>query len=398
MAGPLSQVKVLELRGRGPGPFGAMVLADLGAQVIALDRPEVADTRHAADRPAAPGETGTERMINGRRQIDPVQRGRRTLAIDLKTPQGLAAALRLADHADVLVEGNRPGVAERLGIGPQVCLARNPRLVYARITGWGQDGPLARTPGHDLNYVALSGTLDLLRHNDGRPVPPLNLLGDYGGGGMLLVIGILAALQERTHSGRGQVVDAAMSDGIALLTTVVHGMRAEGLWSDTPGGNVLDLAAPFYNVYRTADDRWVSVGCGEPRFYAQLLDRLGLTDELLPHQSDPATWPAATARIAEAFATGTFDHWCALLEGTDTCFAPVLTLDEAAAHPHHRARGTFTTVDGVVQPAPAPRFDRTPAAPPRPPTAQDPAAVLRDWGIATTDIDELLRGGAVTEG
>ncbi|MCX4092906.1 CaiB/BaiF CoA transferase family protein [Nocardia sp. alder85J] len=388
MGGPLSQVKVLELRGRGPGPFGAMVLADLGADVVSLIRP--AETT-AAD-------SGAERMINGSRRIDPVLRGRRTLAVDLKHPEGRATALRLADHADVLVEGNRPGVAERLGLGPQVCLDRNPRLVYARITGWGQDGPLAHTPGHDINYVALSGTLDLLRDRDGRPTPPLNLLGDYGGGGMLLVIGILAALAERTHSGRGQVVDAAMLDGIALLTTVVHGMRAEGLWSQTPGGNILDLAAPFYNVYRTADDRWVSIGCGEPRFYARLLDHLGLTAELLPHQGDPATWPAATARIAEVFATGTFEHWRTLLEDTDTCFAPVLTLDEAAAHPHHRARGTFTSVDGVVQPAPAPRFGRTPATTPPPPAAEDPAAVLRDWGVAPADIGTVLDSGAVTRG
>src|SRR5215469_9855921 len=259
MTGPLAGIRVVELQGRGPGPFGAMVLSDLGADVLRVVRPE--------DVQGGP-ESGIERMIRGRRQIDLVTRGRRSVAADLKHPGGLAAVLRLIEQADVLVEGFRPGVAERLGLGPDACLARNPRLVYARMTGWGQGGPYAQVPGHDINYVALSGALDALRRDGQPPAPPLNLLGDYGGGGMLLVVGILSALVERSVSGRGQVVDAAMADGIALLTTLVHGMRAEGLWGE-PGTNVLDLGAPFYNVYETADGRYLTVGCGEPQFYAR---------------------------------------------------------------------------------------------------------------------------------
>ena len=259
MGGPLAGVRAVELAGRGPGPFGAMMLADLGAEVIRVCRVEdVASGDGGADEAG-----GIERMIAGRRRIDLVTRGRRSIAVDLKHPDGLAAVHRLIERADVLVEGFRPGVAERLGIGPSVCLELNPRLVYARITGWGQDGPYASTPGHDINYVALAGALDPLRSGPGAaPMPPLNMLGDYGGGGMLLAVGILSALVERSRSGRGQVVDAAMIDGVALLTTLFHGMRAEGLWSDTPGTNVLDLGAPFYNVYETGDGRHVTIGCG----------------------------------------------------------------------------------------------------------------------------------------
>lgn len=391
MTGPLSRVKVVELRGRGPGPFGAMMLADLGAEVVSVARP--GEVEAGAD------DSGTERMIAGRRRIDPVMRGRRSIALDLKHPDGLATALRLIDRADVLIEGNRPGVAERLGVGPEVCLGRNPGLVYARITGWGQTGPYAHTPGHDVNYVALSGTLDLLRGPGGTPTPPLNLLGDYGGGGMLLVVGILGALVERSVSGRGQVVDAAMLDGVALLSTVVHGMRAEGLWSDARGGNVLDMGAPFYNVYETADGRFVSVGAGEPQFYAQLLDHLGLKDELLHQQSDPTSWAASRARLAEVFRTRTFDQWCALLEGTDTCFAPVLTPDEATRHPHNVARGVFTEVDGVVQPSAAPRFGRTPTAPATPPgpPGHDTRDTLLDWGFDPAEVESLLRAGAARQ-
>jgi alpha-methylacyl-CoA racemase len=391
MSGPLAGLKVVELQGRGPGPFGAMVLADLGAEVVRIAR--VQDVTPPSD------DDGMTRMLEGRRQLDLVARGRRSVAIDLKHPDGLAAALRLIDQADVLVEGNRPGVAERLGVGPDVCLDRNPGLIYARITGWGQDGPWAKTPGHDINYVALSGALHPLRRPGQAPMPPLNMLGDYGGGGMLLVVGILGALFERSRSGRGQVIDAAMVDGVSLLTTVIHGMRAEGLWSDEPGSNVLDLGAPFYNVYETADGRHVTVGAGEAPFYAELLERLGLDRELARLQGDPETWTDVRERLAEVFRTKTFAEWNELLEGTDTCFAPVLTMDEATRHPHNVSRQTFVDVDGVVQPAPAPRFSRTPADPPGPVTAAgtDTVDVLLDAGFDRADVDALLASGSVAQ-
>jgi alpha-methylacyl-CoA racemase len=371
-----------------------MVLADLGADVVRVARTE--DVSPPAD------ESGMRSMINGRRKVDLVTRGRRSIAVDLKHPDGLAAMLRLIDGADVLVEGFRPGVAERLGIGPDACRARNPALVYARITGWGREGAYASTPGHDINYVALAGALDPLRRDGRPPAPPLNMLGDYGGGGMLVVVGILSALYERSLSGRGQVVDASMIDGVALLTTLFHGMRAEGLWSDVPGGNVLDLGAPFYNVYETADGRYITVGAGEPRFYAELLTRIGLgaeADELLRGQAEPSTWPAGKARLAAVFKGKRLDQWCDLLEGTDTCFAPVLTLAEAPAHPHHVAHGTFTEVDGVIQPAPAPRFSRTRAAVPAPPAAagQHTTRILLDWGFSQAEAGALLAAGAVSQ-
>jgi alpha-methylacyl-CoA racemase len=395
MAGPLSGLKVVELQGRGPGPFGAMVLADLGAEVVTVAR--VSDVAKGTE------ETPMQRMMAGRRRIDLVTRGKRSVALDLKHPEGLASAVRLVDQADVLVEGNRPGVAERLGLGPDDCLARNPGLVYARITGWGQDGPYARTPGHDINYVALAGALDHLRRPGQPPMPPLNLLGDYGGGGMLLVVGVLSALMERSRSGRGQVVDAAMIDGVALLTTLFYGLRAEHLWSDEPGTNVLDLGAPHYNVYETADGRYVSVGAGEPQFYRELLQRIGMDDRLLGgllgDRGDPSAWPAGRERLAAIFRTRTRDEWCRILEGFDTCFAPVLNMDEAPAHPHHVARGTFTEVGGVVQPSPAPRFGRTPAGPPGPPVmaGQHTTEVLNDWGFDAAEVDGLLTAGAARQ-
>ncbi len=392
MAGPLSGTRIVELQGRGPGPFGAMILADLGADVLRVGRLEDVD----------PGdETPAQRMLRGHRQIDLLTRGRRSVAIDLKRSEGRACALRLIDRADVLVEGFRPGVAERLGIGPDVCLERNPRLVYARITGWGQEGPYASTPGHDINYVALAGALDALRPGpDDAPRPPLNLLGDFGGGGMLLVIGVLSALVERSLSGKGQVVDAAMVDGVALLTALFHGLRAEGLWSDVPGTNTLDLGTPAYNVYQTADGRYVSLGGGEPPFYAELLRRLGLADDdLFRDRDDPGTWPEARRRLAEIFKTRTRDEWCALLEGTEVCFAPVLSFDEAAQHPHNVARQTFVGVDGVVQPAAAPRFSRTPASTPGPPTEAGTHTIeaLGDWGFTAAEIDALRDADAVRQ-
>jgi alpha-methylacyl-CoA racemase len=373
--GPLQGTRILELASIGPGPFCAMLLADLGAEVLAVDRP-------AAERPAWPALFG---------------RGRRRVAVDLKHPEGPGVVLDLVAGADALVEGFRPGVAERLGIGPEACLARNPRLVYGRVTGWGQDGPLAGTAGHDIDYIALAGALHPVGPAEGPPVPALNLLGDFGGGGMLLALGVVAALLEAARSGQGQVVDAAMVDGAALLTTQLHELLAAGLWTDRRAANLLDGAAPFYAVYETADGRHLAVGALEPRFYAELLDRVGLAAEDLPDQLDRDGWPVLRQRLAAAFRTRTRDEWCRLLEGSDACVAPVLSLLEAPTHPHNQARATFVEVGGVTQPAPAPRFSRTPCPTPPPPTgdADDPAPVLTAWGLAPTEIVRLRAGGAI---
>jgi alpha-methylacyl-CoA racemase len=391
VAGPLAGIKVLELQGRGPAPFGTMVLADLGADVVTIARVADVDVE---------GESAAERMAAGRRRIDLATRGKRSVAIDLKHPDGLAAAQRLVDQADVLTESNRPGVAERLGLGPDACLERNPRLIYARMTGWGQHGTYASTPGHDINYVALAGALEHLRRPGQAPMPPLNLLGDYGGGGMLLVVGILAALVERGVSGRGQVIDAAMVDGVALLSTLFYGLRAEGLWSDEPGTNILDLGAPHYNVYETADGRWITIGAGEAPFYRELLERVGLDPALADGQGDPTSWAAVTEQLAGVFARKTLAEWREELEGTNTCFAPVLRMDEAPDHPHLRERATFVEVDGVVQPAPAPRFSRTPAASPGAPVraGQQTSDVLTTWGFRPDEVDQLRAAGAVAGG
>ncbi len=398
MSGPLTGIRVIELQGHGPGPFAAMLLADLGAEVIRVARvSDVPTAETSTDADSAAG-----RMIKGQRSLDLTLRGRRSVAVDLKHPAGVAAILRLAERADVLLEGFRPGVLERLGLGPDVALARNPRLVYARITGWGREGSYAKTPGHDINYVALAGALDPLRRPGQPPAPPLNLLGDYGGGGMLAVVGILGALVERSLSGQGQVVDASMLDGVTLLTTWFHGARAEGLWSDAPGSNVLDGGAPFYNVYETADGRYVTLGSGEPQFYAELLTRIGLgaeKAELLRSQSDQSTWPDVKARLAAVFKTRPLAEWTELLDGTNTCFAPVLTWDEAPRHPHNAEHGTYLTVDGVVQPAPAPRFSRTPAAEPTPPdqAGGHTTEVLLDWGFSRAEVSALLDAGAFAQ-
>ncbi|GAB1691863.1 CaiB/BaiF CoA transferase family protein [Krasilnikovia sp. M28-CT-15] len=366
--GPLAGVRVVELESLAPGPFGCMMLADLGADVVRIDRPG----GPGAGRIAAPATA--------------LQRGRRVVPVDLKSPAGIADVLRLVERADVLVEGYRPGVAERLGLGPEICRARNPRLVYARITGWGQDGPLSGRAGHDIDYLAVAGALDPLRRGDEAPRAPLNLLADFAGGGMLLAVGVLAALLERERSGVGQVVDAAMVDGSALLTTFLRGMQAGGQWPAPPGGNLLDGGAPFYDTYATADGGFVAVGALEPAFYAELLDGLGLAGEPgLPAQYDPAGWAELRRRFTERFAQRTRDEWAAVFEGRDACVAPVLSPGEAPGHPHHRARDTFVTVGGVVQPGPAPRFDRTPAAAPRP--APDPA---RD----AVSVADLLAGWA----
>ena len=370
--GPLQGVRVVELASIGPGPFCAMLLADLGAEVLAVDRP-------ASEGPGWPALFG---------------RGRRRVAVDLKHPDGPGVVLDLVAGADALIEGLRPGVAERLGIGPEACLARNPRLVYGRVTGWGLDGPMAGAAGHDIDYIALAGALHPIGPADGPPVPPLNLLGDFGGGGMLLALGVVAALLEAARSGQGQVVDAAMVDGAALLTTQLHELLAAGLWTDRLGANLLDGAAPFYAVYETADGRHLAVGALEPRFYAELLERVGLAGGDLPAQLDRDGWPLLRERLAVVFRTRTRDDWCRLLEGTDACVAPVLSLLEAPSHPHHRARTTFVEVGNVTQPAPAPRFSRTPCAHPDPggPASDE---LLATWGLSEERIARLRASGAL---
>ncbi|WP_234193641.1 CaiB/BaiF CoA transferase family protein [Pseudacidovorax sp. NFM-22] len=357
MAGPLHGVRVVEFAGLGPGPFCAMLLADLGAEVLRIVRPGVAPDPQ-----------------------DITTRSRRQVAIDLRGPDGQAAALALIDKADLLVEGFRPGVMERLGLGPDDCLARNPRLVYGRMTGWGQHGPLAKAAGHDINYIAISGALHAIGRAGEAPVPPLNYVGDFGGGGMLLAVGLLAALHEAGRSGRGQVIDAAMTDGTALLSAFMYGFKAKGQWSNQRGENMLDGGAHFYDTYACADGKYVAIGAIEPQFYAELRERCGIHDPLFDGQMDPARWPLLKLRLADVFRTRTRDEWCALLEGTDACFAPVLDWDEAPQHAHNRARGTFTEVDGVVQPAPAPRFSRSTPTEPAAPQAASLDEVLAAWG------------------
>ena len=380
--GPLAGLRVLELASLAPAPFACTVLSDLGAEVLRVDRP-AAVPAHAPDAPPP----------------DPLTRGRRSVAVDLKHPRGAETVLRLAERADVLVEGFRPGVCERLGLGPGECLARNPRLVYARMTGYGQDGPLADRAGHDINYLALAGALEPLGPGDGPPLPPLNYVADFGGGGMLLVVGILAALWERERSGKGQVVDAAMVEGAALITSILHGLRSMGLWQEQRGENLFDGSAPFYAAYACADGRYVAVGALEPQFWDELLRGLGLTEVAaeLPPQMDPAGWPELKARIAEVFMTRSRDEWAAHFVDTDACVTPVLSPFAAHEHPHNAARGTFVDVAGQRQPAPAPRFSRTPGvvAGPSPHPGQHTAEALEDWGWEREEIAALEEGGAI---
>ncbi len=373
---------MLEFTGIGPGPFAAMVLADLGAEVLRVDRADVARGGGWSDPTA-----------------DYLARGRRSVALDLKSADGAATALGLVERADVLTEGFRPGVMERLGLGPDECLSRNPRLVYGRMTGWGQDGPLARAAGHDINYIALAGALHGIGRRGEPPVPPLNLVGDFGGGGMLLVVGVLAALVERQVSGEGQVVDAAMVDGASLLMTIFHSTARTGFTNDERGTNMLDSGAHFYDAYETADGRWVSIGSLEPQFYAELCRRLGIDEAEFQPQMDPTRWPAWTDRLAAEFKTKTRDEWCAIFEGSDTCFAPVLTLAEAREHPHAKARDAFVEVAGKPQPAPAPRFGRTPPGVPGPPPApgEHSRSALADWGVSAGEIERLLVAGVLVE-
>jgi alpha-methylacyl-CoA racemase len=361
VSGPLEGLRVVELAGLGPAPHAAMVLGDLGADVVRVERPSA--------------------FAIGGARTDLQLRSRRSVAADLKTPEGLELVLRLVERADVLVEGYRPGVTEKLGLGPEDCWARNPGLVYGRITGWGQDGPMAARAGHDINYLGLTGSLDAIGRAGERPVPPLNLVADFGGGSMLLLVGVLAALHERQRSGRGQVVDAAMVDGVALLSTMLWSMRDMGLWSGPRGANLLDGGAPFYDTYACADGGHVAVGPIEPQFYAAMLERLGLDPADLPGQLDTERWPELRAALEAAFRTRTRDEWTEVFAGVDACVTPVVTLAEAPHEPHLAARGTLAEHDGRVQPAPAPRFSRTPAEPPSPATAagSDTAEVLRDW-------------------
>jgi alpha-methylacyl-CoA racemase len=380
MAGPLSGLRVVELAGIGPGPMCALLLSDMGAEVLRVDR--TTDMKLGIPKPT---------------RYDLLNRGRRSIAVDLKKPEGIETVLRLVERADALIEGFRPGVTERLGVGPDACLARNPRLVYGRMTGWGQDGPLAQAAGHDWNYIALTGALHMIGRSGERPVPPLNLVGDFGGGALYLAMGLLAGIIEARQSGRGQVVDASIVDGTASLMTLFWGLHGAGAWEDDRGKNVLDTGAHFGEVYETRDGKFVTILSLEPKFYAELLRRIDLPATDLPDQNDRSAWPAMKERFAAIFRTKTRDEWCALLEGSDACFAPVLSMAEAPHHPHNVARHTFVTVDGVVQPAPAPRFSRTPGAIQRPPArpGEHTEDGLRDWGFSAEDVSRLRAAAAI---
>ena len=380
MAGPLSGVKILEIQGIGPGPFGTMMLSDMGATVVRVDRPRRVDT-----------------LPNDNPSLDFLARGRRSVALDLKHPDGVETLLRMVEKADVLLEGFRPGVMERLGLGPDVCLERNPGLVYARMTGWGQEGPLASAAGHDINYIALAGALAHIGRAGEPPLAPLNLVGDFGGGGMLVAYGIVCALVERATSGRGQVVDAAMVDGVAALMSIIHGAHQSGWWHEERGSNMLDGGAHFYDAYETKDGKYVSIGSIEPQFYAELLEKTGLTGDDLSGQLDRSGWPAMKERLAEIFAQKTRDEWCEIMEGSDVCFAPVLTMSEAPGHPHNRARGTFVERDGVYQAAPAPRFSRSTCEIQGPPPVpgEHTDEVLTEYGFSREEVTKLRDAKAI---
>jgi alpha-methylacyl-CoA racemase len=377
--GPLKGIRILEFAGIGPGPFTAMMLADMGAEVLRIDRAGA-----VTDAPREP-------------HWDLLNRGRRSAALDLKHPTAIATALRMIERADALIEGFRPGVMERLGLGPDVCLQRNPRLVYGRMTGWGQQGPLARVAGHDINYIALAGSLAPIGRRDTKPTPPLNLVGDFGGGGMLLAFGVACALVERNTSGKGQVVDAAMVDGAAILMTMIHAMRQVGMWREERASNLIDSGAHFYDTFETADGKYVSIGAIESQFYAELLEKTGLAGEELPRQNDRAHWPAMKERFEKIFKTKTRAQWCEIMEGSDICFAPVLEMREAPEHPHIKARDTFVEFAGKVHPAPAPRFSRTAPEISRPPAhpGQHTDEALADWGFAAGEIAVLREAGAI---
>lgn len=378
--GVLSGYKVVEFAGIGPAPMCAMLLSDMGAEVLRIDRAEDANL-------GIPTEA----------KYGVLNRGRRSVAIDLKKKEGAEVALKLIEKADALIEGFRPHVMERLGLGPDVCMARNPKLVFGRMTGWGQDGPLAHAAGHDINYIALTGALHSIGRKGEAPVPPLNLVGDFGGGGVYLALGVVAGILEAQKSGKGQVIDVAMIDGASSLMAAIYGLRAAGRWTDERGENILDTGSHYYDVYETSDKKYISIGSIEPKFYAELLRLGGMQQEELPRQQDRQAWPAMKERVAKIFKTKTREEWCKIMEGSEVCFAPVLNMQEAPNHPHNRQRGTFVEVDGVVQPAPAPRFSRTPSAIQRPPAApgQHTDEALRDWGLSATELSQLRSSGTI---
>lgn len=380
MPGPLQGIRIIELAGIGPGPYATMLLSDLGAEVLRIDRA------------SAVGSIPADRT-----NLDLTSRGRASVGVDMKHPDGLRTVLELVERADVLLEGFRPGVAERLGLGPDICMERNPRLVYGRMTGWGQVGPLANAAGHDINYISLAGALAHFGRAGEKPTPPLNMVGDFGGGALFLVVGVLAALLERAQSGKGQIVDAAMVDGTASLMTMIWGMQAMGMWTDCRGENMLDTGLPHYDTYETSDGKYLSIGALEPQFYAELIQRLGWDQESLPAQGDPDGHSAMRERFTQLFRSKPLAEWCELLEGTDVCFAPVLTMSEAANHPHLQERSTFVEVEGVMQPAPAPRFSRTPGEIQSPPpwAGQHTRSALEAWGVASEDIDARCDSGAL---
>jgi len=378
--GPLAGIRIIEMAGIGPAPFAAMLFADMGAEVIRIDRKQ------------APGDTAFDTL----KSYGFLNRGRRSLALDLKRPEAIAAMKKLVASADALIEGFRPGVMERLGLGPDECLAQNPKLVYGRITGWGQSGPLTAMAGHDINYIGLTGALHAIGKKD-APVPPLNVVGDFGGGAMFLAFGVVCALLEAKQSGQGQVVDAAMTDGASLLMAMQYSFKAAGHWRNEREANLLDGGAPFYGTYQCSDGKWLAVGPIEPQFHDLLISRLELPAAEFAERWDPASWPRLRARLAEVFRGRTRDDWCALFAGSDACVTPVLDLDEAPRHPHNVARQTFVEHAGIVQPAPAPRYSRsTPAIRrPGPERGEHNEAVLSEWGFAATEIDALKSAGAI---
>jgi alpha-methylacyl-CoA racemase len=372
--GPLSGLKVVEFAGIGPGPFCGMLLSDLGADVVRIDR----------------------KGGRGGAKSDVTSRGRRSVALDLKTPEAIEACLTLIEGADILFEGFRPGVMERLGLGPDVALKRNPKLVFGRMTGWGQTGPYANAAGHDMNYIAISGALAAIGTAD-KPIPPLNLVGDFGGGALYLAFGLLAGVIHARATGQGQVIDCAMSDGAASLMAMFYGFKAAGMWSDTRRSNLLDGGAHFYDTYQCSDGKWIAIGSIEPQFYALLLEKTGITDPDFQQQMNREKWPELRAKLAEVIAGKTRDEWSAIMDGTDVCFGPVLGLDEAASHPHNAARATFVEIEGVTQPAPAPRFSATPGKIQFPPAAigAHNESALADWGFAPGQIETLKAAGAL---
>jgi alpha-methylacyl-CoA racemase len=378
--GPLAGVKIVELAGIGPGPFAGMLLSDMGADIVRVDRAQQVNPA-TFDKP----------------NLEPLYRGRRSIGVDLKNPDGVELVLRLVEQADALFEGFRPGVTERLGLGPDTCLARNPKLVYGRMTGWGQDGPMAQAAGHDINYIALAGALAHFGRAGGKPTQPINLVGDFGGGGMFMAFGLVCGIVEARASGKGQVIDVAMVDGSAILMSMMWGLKKIGFWDEQLGVNVLDTGAPFYDTYETSDGKFISLGSLEPQFYAELINRLGLADEDLPAQMDRGGWDVLREKFTALFKSKTRDQWDEILRGSDACYAPVLTMSEATNDEHIKARKTVIELDGVAQPAPAPRFSRTEAEVTRPApwAGQHTDEALRDWGVSEGELTKLRESGAV---